>query len=82
MSTTMTAPAGAWQAVGMEDVHVPQVPSKEKRRTYPARSKAKVLAEYVRDRYTVHSVLDDRAQVVAMWRRLGLTVLQVAPGRF
>lgn len=36
----------------------------------------------IRDRYTVHSVLDDRARVVAMWRSLGLTVLQVAPGMF
>ncbi len=44
--------------------------------------KLALFDEYVRDRYTVHSVLDDRAQVVAMWRRLGLTVLQVAPGRF
>lgn len=36
----------------------------------------------IRDRYTVHSVLDDRSRVVAMWRSLGLTVLQVAPGMF
>lgn len=46
MSTTMTAPAGAGQAVGMEDVPDPQVPAKAQRRTYTARYKAKVLAEY------------------------------------
>ncbi|MCT2995673.1 hypothetical protein EFN10_05975 [Propionibacterium freudenreichii] len=42
----MTAPAGAGQAVGMEDVPDPQVPAKAQRRTYTARYKAKVLAEY------------------------------------
>lgn len=46
MSTTMTAPAGAGQAVGMEDVPDPQVPARAQRRTYTARYKAKVLAEY------------------------------------
>ncbi|GAA1563311.1 NIF family HAD-type phosphatase [Actinomadura kijaniata] len=30
----------------------------------------------------VTAVLEDRASVVAMWRRLGLTVLQVAEGNF
>jgi hypothetical protein len=30
----------------------------------------------------VHSVFDDRSRVVAMWRRLGLTCFQVAPGDF
>lgn len=42
--------------------------------------KLALFDEHIRTRYTVHSVLDDRAHVVAMWRRLGLTVLQVAPG--
>lgn len=44
--------------------------------------KLALFDEHIRTRYTVHSVLDDRRQVVAMWRRLGLTVLQVAPGLF
>jgi hypothetical protein len=30
----------------------------------------------------VFGVIDDRASVVTMWRRLGLTVVQVAEGNF
>ena len=38
---------------------------------------------YVRNEYNVRFVLDDRNQVVNMWRNeLGLTCLQVAPGDF
>lgn len=37
---------------------------------------------YVKPRYEVTAVLDDRSKVVAMWRGLGLTVMQVAPGDF
>lgn len=33
-------------------------------------------------RYTPYFMLDDRDQVVAMWRRRGYTCLQVAPGNF
>lgn len=44
--------------------------------------KLDLFDEYVRDRYTIHSVLDDRSSVVDMWRSLGLTALQVAPGDF
>ena len=33
-------------------------------------------------KYNVHFVLDDRQQVVDMWRSLGLTVFQVAEGDF
>lgn len=36
----------------------------------------------VRDRYDVRYVLDDRNQVVEMWRGLGLTCMQVAEGNF
>jgi predicted kinase len=36
----------------------------------------------VRNRWRVDFVLDDRNQVVEMWRKLGLTCLQVAPGDF
>ncbi len=36
----------------------------------------------VRRQYRVRLVLDDRDQVVAMWRRLGLVVWQVADGDF
>jgi hypothetical protein len=36
----------------------------------------------VRDNFDVQFVLDDRDQVVEMWRAMGLTCLQVAPGNF
>lgn len=44
--------------------------------------KAELFDRHVRDSYDVTCVLDDRKQVVDMWRALGLTVLQVAEGNF
>jgi predicted kinase len=44
--------------------------------------KRELFDAHVRDRYDVVFVLDDRQQVVDMWRQLGLTVFQVAPGNF
>jgi hypothetical protein len=44
--------------------------------------KAELFDRHVRDAYDVTCVLDDRRQVVDMWRSLGLTVLQVAEGDF
>ncbi|MEV7008250.1 AAA family ATPase [Streptosporangium sp. NPDC051022] len=44
--------------------------------------KADLFDAHVRDHYDVACVLDDRRQVVDMWRSLGLTVLQVADGDF
>lgn len=44
--------------------------------------KAELFDAHVRDAYDVACVLDDRRQVVEMWRALGLTVLQVADGDF
>lgn len=44
--------------------------------------KAELFDNYVRDNFDVQFVLDDRDQVVEMWRRMGLTCLQVAPGDF
>lgn len=56
------------------------------RRTGDARKDAIVKAEIfdreIRHRYQVVGVFDDRDQVVRMWRGLGLTVFQVAEGRF
>lgn len=37
---------------------------------------------HVRDNYNVQYVLDDRNQVVDMWRAIGLPCFQVAPGEF
>lgn len=44
--------------------------------------KQEIFDNYLRDNYNVKFVLDDRNQVVTMWRRLGLTCLQVAEGAF
>lgn len=44
--------------------------------------KLALFNEHIRDNYDVQFVLDDRTQVVDMWRLLGLTCLQVAPGDF
>jgi predicted kinase len=44
--------------------------------------KAEIFEEHIRHAFRVVGVLDDRMQVVRMWRALGLTVLQVAEGDF
>jgi predicted kinase len=44
--------------------------------------KLELFNEHVRDHYDVRLVLDDRDQVVELWRSLGLTCLQVAEGNF
>jgi predicted kinase len=44
--------------------------------------KREIFDEHIRDKFNVKFVLDDRDQVVKMWRRLGLTCLQVAEGDF
>jgi hypothetical protein len=44
--------------------------------------KEEIYRQEILGRYNVWMVLDDRDQVVEMWRNLGLRVLQVAPGAF
>ena len=44
--------------------------------------KREMYDRHVHDRRDVAWVIDDRNQVVSMWRGLGLTVLQVADGDF
>lgn len=44
--------------------------------------KKEIYDSYIKDKFNVRFVLDDRNQVVDMWRSLGLTCLQVAPGDF
>lgn len=44
--------------------------------------KLDLFNDYVRDRFNVVCSLDDRNSVVALWRRLGITCLQVADGDF
>jgi predicted kinase len=44
--------------------------------------KREIFDREIRNNYDVRWVVDDRNQVVRMWRELGLTVLQVAEGAF
>lgn len=44
--------------------------------------KSELFDKYVRDNFDVKFVLDDRNQVVDMWRAMGIKTLQVAPGDF
>jgi len=44
--------------------------------------KREIYEQHMQGRYTIKFVLDDRNQVVELWRSLGLTVLQVADGDF
>lgn len=44
--------------------------------------KNEIFENNIKDHYEIFCVLDDRNQVVDMWRNLGLTCLQVAPGDF
>lgn len=44
--------------------------------------KRELFDQHIREQYDVRLVIDDRNQVVEMWRSLGLTVLQCADGDF
>lgn len=44
--------------------------------------KEELFRRFVKPRYLVCGVIDDRNRVVEMWRRLGLTCFQVADGDF
>lgn len=44
--------------------------------------KRRMFEQHIRGKYFIDYVLDDRNQVVEMWRDLGLTCLQVADGNF
>ncbi len=44
--------------------------------------KKRIYEDHIKGRFNVDFVLDDRNQVVEMWRELGLTCLQVAEGDF
>ena len=44
--------------------------------------KREIFERCIRDLYDIEFVLDDRNQVVEMWRSLGLKCLQVQEGDF
>ncbi len=68
------------------ETHGIQYEALHMRRTKDFRKDAVIKTEiynaHIREQYSVLFVLDDRNQVVDMWRGLGLTCLQVAPGDF
>ena len=75
----------AWLAKYVVDTDPDQIklfmrPANDKRRD--AIVKREIFDAHIRDQYRVVYVVDDRNQVVEMWRQLGLTVLQVADGGF
>jgi hypothetical protein len=44
--------------------------------------KKELFEKHLKSKYAIMFVLEDRDQVVTMWRQEGLTCLQVAPGNF
>jgi hypothetical protein len=44
--------------------------------------KEEIFNNYIKDKYNICFVLDDRDQVVKKWREIGLTCFQVAEGNF
>lgn len=44
--------------------------------------KEEIYREHIKGKFFIKLVLDDRNQVVSLWRQLGLTCFQVAPGDF
>ena len=44
--------------------------------------KRELFDAHIKDKYYIDFILDDRNQVVNMWRELGFTVMQVADGNF
>lgn len=67
-----------WNVV--EGFHLYMRPEGDQRKD--AIVKRELFDEHIRDNFNVRFVLDDRKQVVDMWRSLGLTCLQVADGDF
>lgn len=59
-------------------LHMRQIGDRRKDSTV----KLEIFNHSIRHHYNVAGVFDDRRQVVDMWRSLGLTVFQVAPGNF
>lgn len=74
-----------WLFDYFEGVHFPETPlfMRPKGDTRDDRIiKKEIYDREVVGKYNVRFVLDDRNKVVEMWRSLGLTCLQVAPGDF
>lgn len=55
-------------------------PNEDYRKDYVIKSE--IFDNHIRDQYWVEFALDDRNQVVDMWRQAGIPCLQVAPGDF
>lgn len=72
----------AWidKNIGIDDYELFMRPYPDKRKDWIV--KQELFDANIRDRYNVRFVLDDRNQVVDMWRRIGLPCFQVNPGNF
>jgi predicted kinase len=68
------------QVRGDYDTHLFMRPAGDTRKDSVV--KLELFDQHIRDHYDVRFVLDDRDQVVRMWRSLGLTCFQVAEGSF
>lgn len=56
--------------------------AEEKAQIKDVKVKERMFESFIRGKYNIDFVLDDRNQVVELWRKLGLTCLQVADGDF
>ncbi len=73
MATCFPSTEGGWH-----DIHMRA--TGDSRKDYIV--KRELYDKHIRGHFNVLGVFDDRQQVVDMWRGLGLTVFQVAPGDF
>lgn len=64
--------------VSFDELHMR--PEKDTRRDDVV--KAELFDKHVRGRFNIRMSLDDRARVVGLWRRMGISCWQVAPGDF
>lgn len=64
--------------INFDELHMREIGDSRK----DAIIKEEMFDKFIRDKYNVVMVVDDRKQVVDMWRSLGLTCLQVNEGDF
>lgn len=65
-------------SIGFDELHMRSIG--DTRRDFEV--KKEMYEQFIQDKYNVLFVLDDRDQVVNLWRSLGLTCFQVADGDF
>lgn len=65
---------------GIRYDHLFMSPNEDRRKDYVV--KREMFERHVRGRFLIEGVIDDRTQVVRMWRQMGLYVCQVSYGNF